>query len=200
LEFLLKAITMGTSFGEKAYFGDTWNWLDFFVVVTSAVNDIMPLIFGDQGGGGGMKALRSVRLMRPLKLLRSVPSIRVLIQTLLASVGSLGGIMGVAGFFFLIFAILGVTLWKGKIHYRCYQTKFPVDGEWELTPDHTELCGSYAACPAASWCGSRFEQFNEDGTRYPFNDPDLWVDTNIEELNYGITNFDDVASAFITIF
>jgi hypothetical protein len=117
LEFILKATAIGLSFdAERGYFGDTWNWLDFFVVATSAVNDIVPLIIGDQGGGGGMKALRSVRLMRPLKLLRGIPSIRLLISTLLASVSSLGGIMGVAGFFFLIFAILGVTLWEGKIH------------------------------------------------------------------------------------
>lgn len=197
LEFVLKAIGMGLSMNDNGYFGDSWNWLDAFVVVTSAINDITPLILGDTQGGGGMKALRSVRLMRPLKLLRGIPSIRLLISTLLASVGSLGGIMTVAMFFFLIFAILGVTLWKGKIHYRCYLTEFPVDGEWELLPDYYQLCGSNNQCPSGSFCGSRFVEF-EKGTR--FNDPDLWVDTNIEELNYGINNFDNIGSAFITIF
>lgn len=28
----------------------------------------------------------------------------------------------------------------------------------------------------------------------------LWIDTNIEEFNFGITNFDNVGSAFLTIF
>ena len=55
-------------------------------------------------------------------------------------------------------------------------------------------------CPEGSFCRSRFEVFNEDGTRYPFNDPNLWVDTEIEELNFGITNFDNIGSAFLTIF
>jgi hypothetical protein len=200
MEFVLKAIAMGLSAGENGYFGDSWNHLDFFVVVTSAVNDIVPLIIGDQKGGGGMKALRSVRLMRPLKLLRTIPSIRVLLSTLLGSIGSLGGIMTVAMFFFLIFAILGVTLWKGKVHFRCYLTEFPENGEWELLPDFFELCSDVNSCPVdpvKSFCGSRFIQA-QNGTT--FNNPDLWIDTDFEEFNYGITNFDNVGSAFIAIF
>lgn len=158
-EFVLKAIGMGLSFEERGFFGDSWNWLDFFVVLVTAANDILPLIMGDQGGGGGMKTLRSVRLMRPLKLLRGIPSIRILISTLLSSVGSLGGIMGVAMFVFLIFAILGVTLWDGKIHQRCYIGDGPPEGlDWVLNPDVTSLCSSsYSPCPEGSFCGSRYE-------------------------------------------
>lgn len=48
--------------------------------------------------------------------------------------------MGLAIFFFTIFSILGVAIWAGKIHYRCYNTPFPVDGEWELTADTPYLC------------------------------------------------------------
>ena len=55
-----------------------------------------------------------------------MPSMKLLIGTLLSSVSQLGGIMGLAMFFFLIFAILGVSLWDGKIHNRCYETSCPV--------------------------------------------------------------------------
>jgi hypothetical protein len=41
---------------------------------------------------------------------------------------------------------------------------------------------------------------NDDGTKYQFNEPDLWIDTNIPEFNYGFTNFDNIASSFLTIF
>ena len=51
---------------------------------------------------------------------------KLLIGTLLSSVAQLGGIMGLAMFFFLIFAILGVSLWDGKIHNRCYETSCPM--------------------------------------------------------------------------
>jgi hypothetical protein len=110
--------------------------------------------------------------------------------------------MGLAIFFFTIFSILGVAIWSGKIHYRCYQTENPVDGEWELYPDYNHLCiyNDNTTCPSGAYCGSRFEVYNQDGTRYNFNEPSLWIDTNVEQFNFGITNFDSIGSAFLTIF
>lgn len=53
---------------------------------------------------------------------------------------SLGGIMGLAIFFFTIFAILGISQWRGLTHYRCRVTEFPEDGDWIAIPEDTELC------------------------------------------------------------
>ena len=54
----------------------------------------------------------------------------------------LGGILGLAMFFFMVFAILGVSLWVGLGHYRCYQTEWPApDGTWKLVEGDTALCG-----------------------------------------------------------
>jgi hypothetical protein len=58
----------------------------------------------------------------------------LLIRTLFDSVTSLGSVMALALFFFMIFAILGVSIWDGAIYYRCYTTEWPVDGVWELVP------------------------------------------------------------------
>jgi len=71
--------------------------------------------------------------------LTSIPSLKLLLGTLINSVQSLGGIMGLAIFFFTIFSILGVAVWQGKIHYRCYMTEFPdpVTKDWELDPNFT---------------------------------------------------------------
>lgn len=85
MEFVFKVIAMGFS-GEFSYLSDSWNWLDFFVVLASMVNDLMPLIIDGNKGASGVKALRSVRLLRPLKLLRTIPAIRILITTVLSSV------------------------------------------------------------------------------------------------------------------
>ena len=87
---------------------------------------------------------------------------KVLIGTLLSSVSQLGGIMGLALFFFMIFAILGVSLWNGSIHYRCYQTEWPTpDGFWELMPNDTKLCGnSSRECPSGGFCSSRYVAFD----------------------------------------
>lgn len=50
--------------------------------------------------------------------------------------------MGLALFFFLIFAILGVSLWDGKIHYRCYETEWPdpITGAWNTVEGDNRLC------------------------------------------------------------
>lgn len=62
-----------------------------------------------------------------------MPSMKILIGTLLSSVSHLGGILGLAMFFFMIFAILGVSFANGAIHYRCYETQDPLpDGSWNL--------------------------------------------------------------------
>lgn len=43
LEFIFKVIAMGFS-GDHSYLTDQWNWLDFFVVLASMANDLLPLI------------------------------------------------------------------------------------------------------------------------------------------------------------
>ena len=102
----------------------------------------MTLLNLNQGGGKALSALRAFRLLRPLKLLTSIPSLKLLLGTLINSVQSLGGIMGLAIFFFTIFSILGVAVWQGKIHYRCYMTEFPdlETKDWVLDPNFTQLC------------------------------------------------------------
>mmetsp|Transcript_24329 Transcript_24329/g.37630 ORF Transcript_24329/g.37630 Transcript_24329/m.37630 type:complete len:272 (+) Transcript_24329:2006-2821(+) len=112
-----KVIAMGFIFGRKAYLTDAWNWLDFLVVVTSLLNELPSM--------ENMSGLRTFRLFRPLRSLTTMPSMKLLIGTLLSSVSHLGGILGLAMFFFMIFAILGVHLWNGRGHFRCYETEFP---------------------------------------------------------------------------
>ena len=52
-------------------------------------------------------------------------------------------------------------------------------------------------CPVG-WCGSLFERHDSHGDLY--NVDDLYRDSEILELNYGVTNFDNLGYAFITIF
>jgi hypothetical protein len=114
LECVTKIIGMGFIIGKGSYLRNAWNWLDFIVVITSLL-EFLPEMSNISG-------LRTFRLFRPLRNLTTVPSMRTLVGTLLSSLSQLGGIMSLAIFFFLIFAILGVNLWAGKIHYRCWGT------------------------------------------------------------------------------
>jgi len=125
MESVFKILAMGWFLGNNSYLDDSWNWLDFIVVVTSLLQQLPDM--------KNMSGLRTFRLFRPLRSLTTMPSMKLLIGTLLSSVKQLGGIMGLAMFFFMIFAILGVSLWDGRIHFRCYQTEFPLeDGTWAL--------------------------------------------------------------------
>jgi len=103
---------MGFIAEQGCYLRNAWNWLDFIVVITSILENIP--------GMSNISGLRTFRLFRPLRNLTTVPSMRTLVGTLLQSMTQLGGILSLAIFFFMIFAILGVNLWAGKIHYRCW--------------------------------------------------------------------------------
>ena len=143
-----------------------------------------------------MGSLRTFRLFRPLRTLTTLPSMKILLGTLISSVASLSGIMGLAVFFFLIFAILGISQWAGLTHYRCYTTEEPVNGDWILVEGDDAFCG-YRECPIG-YCGSMPHRNDTNGDLYAVDD--LYRDTYVSSLNYGITNFNNLGNAFITIF
>ena len=117
IECVLKILGMGFILDPGSYLRDAWNWLDFLVVVSSLLTAIPQMTT--------VSGMRTFRLMRPLRSLTTMPSMKILISTLLASVAQLGGVLILAVFFFTIFAILGVSLWSGKIYNRCRMTEFP---------------------------------------------------------------------------
>ena len=192
LECLVKTAAMGIMFGKNCYLDDPWNWLDFLVVITSLLTAIPSL--------ESISGLRTFRLFRPLRSLNTMPSMKIFIGTLLSSLSHLSGIFGLGLFIFGIFAILGVTLWEGRIHYRCYLTPEPLaNGTWVLLPDYKRLCSDARACPEGSYCNS-ISNITALGIKMGDTPPDIWADTNIPELNYGLTNFDNIGFAFLTIF
>ena len=177
---------MGFVFGEKTYLRDTWNWLDFFVVIASLLS-ILPSFDNVSG-------IRALRLMRPLRTLTNLGSMKVLIGTLISSVSQLGEIIIFSFFFFLIFAILGVSLWAGKLDYRWRTTPEPVNGDWIAVSTDLDNWGAREWSINTYW-GSLVDQHdNHPGT---ITVSDLYRDTKIEHLNWGITNFDDILYAFL---
>ena len=123
--------------------------------------------------------------------------------TLFNSLKQLSYILIMDTYFILIFAIFGLTMWKGQLHYRCRKTKYPVDGDWEVVEGDHRICGSSHTCEVA--CGSLYELMlpNEEGvlTNYTL-DSSIPLDRDSKSIfqNYGITNFDSILSAYLTIF
>lgn len=140
LEATCKIIGMGFIASKGCYLRNAWNWLDFIVVITSLL-EVLP-------GMSNISGLRTFRLFRPLRNLTTVPSMRTLVGTLLQSMSQLGGILSLAIFFFMIFAILGVNLWAGKIHYRCWDLTLNESGKyvnnWDGLDNSRGLCSTSA--------------------------------------------------------
>lgn len=102
------------------YTADNWNLLDFFVVLISLF-DIYVSNFSSGGAGGGLnslKALRALRALRPLRAIRKYESMRIVVKSLLSSIPYMRNVLTVGGLILLIYAIMGVNLFKGTF-FRC---------------------------------------------------------------------------------
>ena len=89
---------------------EVWNILDFIVVIIAVISLSMP---SDGADIGTLKILRMGRLVRPLRVLSRNEGLRISIQALLVSVPAMLRLMMIVALFFLIFAIMGITLFKG---------------------------------------------------------------------------------------
>ncbi|RHY64456.1 hypothetical protein DYB38_002793 [Aphanomyces astaci] len=76
--------------------------------------------------GGKVGSIRVLRVLRPLRTLHSLPGLKVLTTALLASLPALGNVAILLSFIYLVFAILGMELWRGAFNHRCRLTPFPV--------------------------------------------------------------------------
>ncbi|XP_054634832.1 voltage-dependent T-type calcium channel subunit alpha-1G isoform X1 [Dunckerocampus dactyliophorus] len=112
-EMLVKMVALGV-IGQKGYLGDTWNRLDFFIVI------IGMLEYSLDGHNISLSAIRTVRVLRPLRAINRVPSMRILVTLLLDTLPMLGNVLALCFFVFFIFGIVGVQLWAGLLRNRCF--------------------------------------------------------------------------------
>ncbi|KAF7647284.1 hypothetical protein LDENG_00174820, partial [Lucifuga dentata] len=69
-----------------------------------------------------MKALRAFRVLRPLRLVSGVPSLQVVMNSILKSMLPLLQITLLVFFMVTIYSIMGLELFKCKMHKTCYYT------------------------------------------------------------------------------
>jgi len=112
LESFLKSISTGLIFEKGSYLRESWNQLDFFIVVTSIIdlsfdNINLPVI----------KILRLLRTLRPLRFISHNSGMKIVVEALIQSVGHILNVAIVVLAVWLMFAILGVNLFGGKFQY-----------------------------------------------------------------------------------
>ena len=81
--------------------------------------------------------MRAMRALRPLRMISRAPGMKKVVDTMLATIPGAMNVILVCSLFYPIFAIVGVTLFKGKYFY-CNMDDFDdatlerIDREWGL--------------------------------------------------------------------
>ncbi|XP_010017639.1 PREDICTED: sodium channel protein type 5 subunit alpha-like, partial [Nestor notabilis] len=105
--FFLEMLLKWVAYGFKKYFTNAWCWLDFLIVGVSLIDLLGSSL-------GPMKSLRTLRALRPLRALSRFEGMRVVVDALLGAIPSIMNVLLVCLIFWLIFSIMGVTLFAGK--------------------------------------------------------------------------------------
>lgn len=142
IELSLKVIAMGLFMDGGSYLRESWNQLDFFIVISSIIDMTLQAI-SDGQSIGFVKILRLLRVLRPLRMISRNPDLKLMVSALMESVGHIMNVLVVIGIIYMIFSILGVNLFAGKFFY-CSEDPLKLStrieceeagGEW-LSRDH----------------------------------------------------------------
>ncbi|XP_034075214.1 calcium channel, voltage-dependent, L type, alpha 1D subunit, a isoform X14 [Gymnodraco acuticeps] len=198
IETFLKIIAYGLVMHQNAYVRNGWNMLDFVIVVIGLFSVVLELLTkedkvevelegeinhpsghghaGKPGGGFDVKALRAFRVLRPLRLVSGVPSLQVVLNSIIKAMVPLLHIALLVLFVIIIYAIIGLELFIGKMHATCFIPGVDTIAEEEPAP--CAISGHGRQCP-----------INGSVCREGWHGP-----------NGGITNFDNFLFAMLTVF
>ncbi|TRY91912.1 hypothetical protein DNTS_029630 [Danionella cerebrum] len=185
MECFLKIVAYGFLFHADAYLRNCWNILDFvivamglFTVVVDFINNLSGVEAPvEQKGGFDMKALRAFRVLRPLRLVSGVPSLQVVMSSILKSMLPLFHISLLVFFMVTIYAIIGLELFKCKMHKTCYHTGTDI------------IASGDTAAPCAMAGNGRRCLLNGTECRGGWPGP-----------NNGITHFDNLGFSMLTVY
>ena len=102
---------------EEAYLRNTWNFLDFTIVMIGFVDVFLSTM---QLEGFDAKALRAFRVLRPLRLVSGVPSLQVVLNAIVMALIPLVQIALLVLFVIIIYAIIGLEMFMGNMHKACF--------------------------------------------------------------------------------
>uniref|UniRef100_A0A3B4USW6 Voltage-dependent L-type calcium channel subunit alpha n=1 Tax=Seriola dumerili TaxID=41447 RepID=A0A3B4USW6_SERDU len=179
IETFLKIIAYGLVMHQNSYVRNGWNMLDFVIVIVGLFSVVLEMITKDADSGGqsggkpggfDVKALRAFRVLRPLRLVSGVPSLQVVLNSIIKAMVPLLHIALLVLFVIIIYAIIGLELFIGKMHATCALA------EEEPTPCAVSGHGRHCL-------------LNGTGCREGWQGP-----------NNGITNFDNFLFAMLTVF
>ncbi|KAM6176058.1 voltage-dependent T-type calcium channel subunit alpha-1G isoform 29-T29 [Erethizon dorsatum] len=219
VEMVVKMVALGI-FGKKCYLGDTWNRLDFFIVIAGMLEYSLDL------QNVSFSAVRTVRVLRPLRAINRVPSMRILVTLLLDTLPMLGNVLLLCFFVFFIFGIVGVQLWAGLLRNRCflpenfslplsvdlepyYQTENEDESPFICSQPRENGMRSCRSVPTLRGegggglpCGLDYKAYNSSSNTTCVNWNQYYTNCSAGEHNpfKGAINFDNIGYAWIAIF
>uniref|UniRef100_A0A8C0ALH9 Voltage-dependent N-type calcium channel subunit alpha n=1 Tax=Bos mutus grunniens TaxID=30521 RepID=A0A8C0ALH9_BOSMU len=131
-------------------------------------------ILATAGTDFDLRTLRAVRVLRPLKLVSGIPSLQVVLKSIMKAMVPLLQIGLLLFFAILMFAIIGLEFYMGKFHKACFPNSTDADpvGDFPCGREApARLCEGDTEC-REYWAGP----------------------------NFGITNFDNILFAILTVF
>ena len=147
VEAIVSIVAWGFITKEVGYFRSGWNILDFVVVVIG---------WATIQSSNGLTALRALRVLRPLRSINKVQGMKVIVEALISSLPMLWNATLLLLFFLFCFSILGLQLWNGTYHRRCYM--LAANGtRWALDEaQYDQPCGPRGGlaweCVNDTWC------------------------------------------------
>ncbi|GIL88323.1 hypothetical protein Vretifemale_16288 [Volvox reticuliferus] len=192
LEAILKIVTFGFAFtGKHAYIRSGWNVLDLFIVLLGWTLIIVEEVGVSARGLTVMRVLRALRALRPLRVVHRFPGLRMVVSALLAVLPSMINVALVCAFFYLIFAILAVNLFKGKL-FNCIDA---ASGE-RIDPYYVLPPGQVLT---RSWCEAGNQTISQSVyySRINVTMPEY---TMLTQWVNPANNFDNVGVAMLTLF
>ncbi|KAM4720909.1 LOW QUALITY PROTEIN: voltage-dependent L-type calcium channel subunit alpha-1D [Rhinophrynus dorsalis] len=185
IETFLKIIAYGLVMHPNAYVRNGWNLLDFVIVIVGLFSVALEQLTKEvesgnhstgKSGGFDVKALRAFRVLRPLRLVSGVPSLQVVLNSIIKAMVPLLHIALLVLFVIIIYAIIGLELFVGKMHRSCFFVG-------------TEILAEDEPAPCAFSGNGRICLVNGSECKSGWAGP-----------NGGITNFDNFAFAMLTVF
>ncbi|XP_067320282.1 voltage-dependent L-type calcium channel subunit alpha-1F isoform X1 [Anolis sagrei] len=185
IETFLKILAYGLVMHPSAYIRNGWNLLDFVIVVVGLFSVILEQFSHKPGeahhmsgkpGGFDVKALRAFRVLRPLRLVSGVPSLHIVLNSIMKAMVPLLHIALLVLFVIIIYAIIGLELFIGRMHKTCFIIGSDLEAEEDPSP--CAFSGHGRECTV-----------NNSECRGKWEGP-----------NGGITNFDNFFFAMLTVF
>uniref|UniRef100_A0A8C2D8Z5 Calcium channel, voltage-dependent, R type, alpha 1E subunit a n=1 Tax=Cyprinus carpio TaxID=7962 RepID=A0A8C2D8Z5_CYPCA len=149
----IKIIALGFVFHKGSYLRNGWNVMDFIVVLSG----ILATAGAHMNISLDLRTLRAVRVLRPLKLVSGIPSLQIVLKSIMKAMVPLLQIGLLLFFAILMFAIIGLEFYSGKLHKR-----------YSERADSSELdfpCGA-KPCPENYNCTGPWQGPNDGITQF----------------------------------